>query len=478
MAREPAAGFLDDEFLLSGETARSLFHGVAEHAPIVDVHNHLSPADVADDRVYETLSDLWLGDDHYKWRAMRLAGFDERLVTGDADPWERFSAWAATLPRLIRNPLYVWSHLELRRVFGIDLPLTPATAREIWEEANRQLPSRSARALLLHFDVRAIATTDDPGDDLAAHERLRTGSTASPVAMIPTFRPDRAHRLLGEPAAWNAWVDRLETATETAIDGLASLLEALERSYRRFARLGGRASDHGLACVPDLARDPSLADAAVRRARLGTAATTRERDLVALEVVALAARLAFADESVLQLHLGAIRDASPRLLDLAGRDAGGDVMGDERQAPGLTRLLGELEREGTLPRTLLYNLNPADDALMATLAGAFSRPGIGQVVQWGPPWWFNDHEQGLRRQLDELSRIGQLAGFVGMLTDSRSILSMTRHELFRRVLCDAVGRDVDEGRIAPDLDWCSAVVRDICVGNAVRFFSLPASCAD
>ena len=295
--------------------------------------------------------------------------------------------------------------------------------------------------------------------------------------MIPTFRPDGAHRLLGEPTAWNAWVDRLEAATETTIDDLASLLEALGRSYRRFARLGGRASDHGLACIPDVPRDPLLADAAVRRARLGAAAATVERDLVALEVVALAARLAHADESVLQLHLGAIRDASPRLLALAGRDAGGDVMGDERQAPGLARFLGELERGGTLPRTILYNLNPADDALMATMAGAFSRPGIGPVVQWGPPWWFNDHEQGLRRQLDELSRIGQLAGFVGMLTDSRSILSMTRHELFRRVLCDAVGRDVDEGRIPPDLDWCSTVVRDICVANAVRFFSLPTSCA-
>jgi glucuronate isomerase len=471
------AGFLNDEFLLSGETARGLFHNIAERAPIVDLHNHLSPADIAGDRVYETLADLWLGDDHYKWRAMRLAGFEEHLITGDADPWDRFSAWAATLPRLLRNPLYVWSHLELRRVFGIDLQLNPGTAREIWEEANRQLPRWSTQALLAHFDVRAVATTNDPGDDLAAHRHLAEHPGGARVAMIPTFRPDGAHRLLVDPTAWNAWVDRLENTTETTIADLDSLLEALTRSYRRFAELGGRASDHGLACLPDVPRDPADADAAVRRARLGGSVMAEERQSVMLEVVALTAELACGEESVLQLHLGAIRDASPRLLGQVGRDAGGDVMGDERQAPGLARFLGELERSGTLPRTVLYNLNPADNALFAAMAAAFSRPGVTSLVQWGPPWWFNDHEQGMRRQLDDLSEIGQLAGFVGMLTDSRSILSMTRHELFRRVLCDAVGRDVDEGRIPADIEWCETVVRDICVDNAVRYFSLPASWA-
>jgi glucuronate isomerase len=467
------AAFLNDDFLLSSDTARALFHDVAEHAPIVDLHNHLSPEDIAGDRVYATLTDLWLDDDHYKWRAMRLAGVDERLVTGDADPWERFSAWAATVPRLIRNPLYVWSHLELRRVFGIDVPLDPSTAREIWDEANAQLPRWSSQSLLAHFDVRTVASTDDPGDDLAAHER-GAGST---VTMIPTFRPDGAHRLLGDPTAWNAWVNRLETATDTAIDGLASLLESLGRSHRRFARLGARASDHGVERLPDRPRDSSLADATVRKARVGETASSDERDAVLLEVVALAAELAFADESVLQLHLGPIRDVSPRLLAHAGHDSGGDAVGDERQGPGLVRFLGELERNGSLPRTILYNANPSDNALFASIAGAFSRAGVSSLVQWGPPWWFNDHERGMRAQLDELSDIGQLAGFVGMVTDSRSILSMTRHELFRRVLCDAVGRDVDEGRIPADADLCATVVRDICVGNAVRFFSLPEASA-
>ena len=337
-------GFLDDDFLLSGDTARELFHGTAEQAPIVDVHNHLSSADIANNRVYDTLTDMWLEGDHYKWRAMRLAGIDEQLVTGDRDPWEKFAAWAATVPQLIRNPLYVWSHLELRRVFGIDLLLSPATAREIWEEANRQLPRLSTQALTSRFDVRVIATTDDPGDDLVAHERFADRVEGPLVSMIPTLRPDLAHRLLDDPPTWNAWVDRLEAATETTIDDLDSLLEAISHSHRRFARLGGRSSDHGLECLPDVSRDPRCADTAVRRVRSGGAATTGERDSVMLEVVARAARLAFESDAVLQLHLGAIRDVSPRLLAQVGHDAGADVIGDVPQAAGLTRFLGSLER--------------------------------------------------------------------------------------------------------------------------------------
>ncbi len=493
-------GFLHDDFLLTTETGRTLFHGSAESAPIVDVHNHLSPADIATDRTWETLSDLWLADDHYKWRAMRLAGFDEQLVTGDADPWDRFAAWAATVPRTIRNPLYAWTHLELRRVFGIDVPLSPDTAKEIWDEANRQLPQWSARTLLRRFKVRVVATTDDPADALTHHVAMRAEVTRAETAgmraetagmraetagmraetavtdevtMIPTFRPDAAHRLLDDPEAWQRWTQRLRDTTGVAVADLASLLGALSISYARMASLGGRASDHGLACLPDIDRDPSAADRVVRRAVAGLAATADERELVLLEVVALAARLAFTDDSVLQLHLGPLRNVSPRLLGQVGPDAGADVMGDERQANGLARFLGALERDGLLSRTVLYNLNPADNALFAAMAGAFSRPGVIALVQWGPPWWFNDHEGGMRRQIDDLSQIHQLAGFIGMLTDSRSILSMTRHELFRRVLCDAIGSDVEAGRIPADLPWLGAVVRDICVENAVRFFGFP-----
>lgn len=472
MTNPTATTFLGEDFLLPTEAARHLFHGVAAHAPIIDVHNHLVPTDIADDRTWSNLTEVWLGDDHYKWRAMRQAGFAEELVTGDADPWDRFAAWAATVPRLIGNPLHVWTHLELRRAFGIDLVLGPATAAEIWDEANRQLATTTAQQLLGHFDVVLVATTDDPADDLAAHVRHRATSPAT--AMVPTFRPDAAHATLSDPATWNAWADRLGTAAGVRIDDLASLLDALISSFRRFAELGCRASDHGLARLPDRPRDPDLADRVVRGARGGRAATDTEREVVLLEVVGLAARLAAGDDAVLQLHLGPIRNASPRLLDIVGRDAGADVMGDERQAPGLVRFLGGLEADGDLPRTVLYNLNPADNALFAALAGAFARPGIEALVQWGVPWWFNDHEAGMRHQLDELAQVGQLAGFVGMLTDSRSILSMTRHELFRRVLCAKLGDDVAAGRIPDDRDWLATVVRRISVDNAHRFFGLPA----
>ena len=464
------ARFLHDDFLLSGETARALYHGVAERLAIVDLHNHLPAADIAEDRRFETLTDLWLEDDHYKWRAMRLAGVDERLITGGADPWERFAAWADTVPGLVRNPLYVWTHLELRRVFAIDLPLGPGTAREIWDEADRLLPELPARTLLARFAAATVATTDDPSDDLSAH-RLHREAGAAP-AMIPTFRPDAAHRLLDDPPAWNAWADRLEALSGVRVEDLDSLLAALTAAHRRFAALGARASDHGLAALPDTDRDPQPADAAVGRVRAGQAPSVAERDAVLLEVVALAARLAAEEDGVLQLHLGARRDVSPRILGLLGHDAGADAVDDARQGPGLVRFLAGLERDGTLPRTILYNANPADDTLFATVAGAFSRPGTAPLVQWGPPWWFNDHEDGMRRQLDVLSRTGRLAGFVGMVTDSRSLLSMTRHELFRRTFCDTLGRDADAGLIPTDVDLLSEIVRAVCVDNAVTWFGL------
>lgn len=465
-------GFLHDDVMLESPTARALYREVAEHLPIVDVHNHLVPSDIADDRRWATITELWLGDDHYKWKAMRLAGFAEELVSGDADPWDRFAAWAATVPRTLRNPLYVWTHLELRRVFGIDLALSPATAKEIWQECNHQLGTRwSARSLLRHFRVNAVATTDDPTSTLDDHRRHH--EAGSGPALLPTFRPDAAHRLLDDPAAWHEWVSRLNAATGSKVTDLDSLLSALTVSYANMTSFGARASDHGLASLPDRDRDPAEADRVVRAALSGRPASDSDRELVLLEVVSLAARLAHADDSVLQLHLGPLRNVSPRILADVGRDAGSDVMGDDRQANGLARFLGSLEAAGQLPRTVLYNLNPADNLLVSTMAGAFARPGVRSLVQWGPPWWFNDTEQGMRKGLDDLSQVGQLANFIGMLTDSRSILSMTRHELFRRILCDVIAQDVESGRIPNDRAWLDGIIRDLCVGNAVEFFGFP-----
>ena len=463
--------FLDDDFLLSTDTARSLFHDVAAVQPIVDLHTHLRAEDIATDRHYVDLSELWLAEDHYKWRAMRLAGVDEQLITGNAEPWDKFQAWAATVPRLVGSPLYVWTHLELRRVFGIDLPLSARTAAEIWAESNRQLPRWTTRRLLAHFAVRVVATTDDPGDDLAAHSRLREQTGAS-LSVVPTLRPDNAHRLLDDPPAWCTWADRLGARCGVAVEDVASLEAALVESYQRFADLGCRASDHGVTCVPDVPGDRRLADAAVRAVRQGRTATREERAALEVEVLSLAAQLAYEHDAVLQLHLGARRDVSPRLEVALGRDAGADAIDDVRQAPGLARFLGGLESKVRLSRTVLYNANPADNALFAAMAGAFSRPGVASLVQWGSPWWFNDHEEGLRRQLADLAQIGQLGGFVGMVADSRSPLSMTRHELFRRVLCDILGAHVQIGRIPSDQPWLAGVVRDVCTANAARFFGV------
>lgn len=468
MAAE-GTGFLHDDVLLSGPTARRLYHEVACAAPIVDFHSHLAAADIADDRAYETLTEIWLAEDHYTWRAMRLAGVDEALVTAGADPRDTFEAWAATMPRLAGNPLFLWGHLALRRVFGIDLVLHPGTAAEIWDEANRQLPALRARALLARFGVELLATTDDPGDGLTAHRRLRDERHAGTPAVVPTWRPDAAHRLLDDPPAWNAWADRLGQATGTAVSDLSSLIAALEASLDAFESLGGRASDHGLECVPGDDRDASVADGAVRLARRGVRPAPEQRRALLLEVLWLAARHAHEADGVVQLHLGARRDISGRLLAAAGRDAGGDAIADVPQEPSLGRLLAGLESAGCLPRTVLYNLRPADDAVIAALAGTFARPGVRGLVQWGPPWWFNDHEAGIRRHLDTLSALGQLGGFVGMVTDSRSILSMVRHEVFRRILCDVLGSQVDEGRLPDDGPWLAGLVEDVCAGNARRY---------
>lgn len=465
----PGPRFLDDDVLLSGPTARRLFHETARPAPIVDFHSHLAAADVAGNRVFETLTELWISEDHYTWRAMRLAGVDEVLLTGGADPWETFTAWAATMPRLVGNPLYLWGHLALRRVFGIDLPLHPGTAPEIWEEANRQLPGLGTRTLLERFGVELLATTDDPGDDLTAHRRVRDERPGATVSVVPTWRPDPLLGDLDDPPAWNGWADRLGRATGVTVVDLASLTAALEVSLEGFTSLGGRGSDHGLLQVPDRERSERSADAAVRLARGGVRPEPAQAQALTLEVLRLAAHWAYEHDTVMQLHLGARRDVSARMVAAVGRDAGGDATADVHQEPGLRRLLGELESAGSLPRAVLYNLHPADDAVFASLAGVFARRGVRGLVQWGPPWWFNDHEDGIRRHLATVSAVGQLGAFVGMVTDSRSVLSMVRHELFRRVLCDFVGRQVDEGRLPDDRPWLAELVEDVCSGNARRY---------
>jgi glucuronate isomerase len=462
--------FLDDRFLLSTTTAESLFDSVRS-LPIVDAHSHLSARELAEDRRFETITELWLEDDHYKWRAMRGVGVDERLVTGPSDPFDRFEAWATTLEQLALNPLQVWSHLELRRCFGIDLVLTRSTAREIYDEANRQLAGRTVRDLLAPFGVAVLSTTDDPADPLAAHTDLRNDPEPDRTLplVVPTWRPDPAHRLLGRPAEWRLWTERLGDGEGVAVDSLDSLLAALRSSWRRFAALGARSSDHGLSVLPATVRDPAAAAKAVRHALRGLAPDQTGRDAVVVEVITLSAELALEDDAVVQLHLGAQRDASPRLATRLGSDVGADAIGGAPQGPGLFARLSALESAGSLPSTVLYNVDPADNALFATVAGAFARDDRRPAVRWGPAWWFNDHERGLRDQLELLGAVGVLGTFVGMHTDSRSWLSMTRHELYRRVLCDVLGQGVSRGTVPLD-DALGDLAVALCGQNALDLY--------
>ena len=458
-------GFCDASFLLSTATAADLFHRVAAVQPIVDYHCHLSPRDIAEDRRFEDLHAVWLAGDHYKWRAMRACGVAEDLITGAASPREKFQAWAETVPATLRNPLFHWTHLELRRYFGIDRLLEPATAEAVWTEANRQLATGdlTARGILRRFRVELVGTTDDPADSLEWHERI--AATDSGTRVVPTFRPDAALKV-HDPRRLGPWVRRLSDAAGIGADSFTGLVAALERRHADFAAAGCRATDHGLDHLPDVSCTDAEARTIWERAVAGTAATAEEAARFTAWIMLHVARLNHARGFVTQLHLGPFRDPNPLLAARLGGDAGCDTVGDARQGPGLVRFLGTLAGEGTLGRTILYNINPADNALFAAMPGSFQDGVVPGKIQWGSGWWFLDQERGMREQLNMLSDLGLLSRFVGMVTDSRSFLSFPRHEYFRRILCDLLGADVETGRLPDRRDWLDRLVADVCGGNA------------
>ena len=465
--------FCDDSFLLSCAPAASLYHEVAARQPIVDYHCHLSPRDIAEDRRFENLHAIWLDGDHYKWRAMRGNGIAEERITGAASPREKFQAWAETVPHTIRNPLFHWTHLELRRHFQIEDLLDASSADRIWHEANRQLATGdlTARGILARMKVEVVGTTDDPADGLQWHEAIRRSDCRTRV--VPSFRPDAALRV-HEPARVQAWTRRLSDQAGVAADTLPGLLAALERRHADFAAAGCRATDHGLLRVPDTDCTQSEAAAIWERAQAGTPATAAEAEKFAVFLLMHVARLNHEQGWALQLHLGPFRDPNPGLAAKLGADAGCDTIGDARQGPGLVRLLARLAAENTVPRTILYNINPADNALFAALPGSFQDGVIPGKIQWGSGWWFMDQERGMRDQLNMLSDLGLLSRFVGMVTDSRSFLSYPRHEYFRRILCDLLGADVTSGRLPDDAgfrrDRLVPLIERVCVQNARDYF--------
>jgi glucuronate isomerase len=464
--------FIHDEFLLQGETARSLYGKYAANQPIIDYHCHVSAKDIAENRRFRDLTEIWLEGDHYKWRVMRANAVEERYCTGDAAPLEKFKAWARTVPYTLRNPLYHWSHLELARYFGIKELLNEETAADIWRRANTQLASEelSVQGILRKFDVEVLCTTDDPTDSLEHHRAI--AAQGLPTRVYPAFRPDRAFRT-EDPLGFNIWVDDLGKMANVDISNLAELMQALRNRHDFFHEHGCRTSDHGLDTCPDELCTQADAAGIFAKVRNGHSVTHDESKRFASFLLLYTAHLDAEKGWVKQLHLGALRNVSPRSQRMLGNDTGFDSVGDWSQAVALARYLGKLEEENALPKIILYNLNPADNYAFATMAGSFQDSTTPGKIQFGSAWWFLDQKEGIEAQLNALSNCGLLSRFIGMLTDSRSFMSYPRHEYFRRVLCNLLGGEVDAGLLPRDEDLLGRTVEAVCYQNAAQYFPFP-----
>ena len=469
--------YIHDDFLLNTQTGRTLYHDFASSQPIIDYHCHLSPADLAQDRQFDNLFDVWLAGDHYKWRAMRSNGEDERLCTGDAEPYEKFLAFARTVPVTLRNPLYHWTHLELKRYFGIDTLLNEQSAPEIWEQANDSLASGSLSAwgILEKFKVQVIGTTDDPTDDLAHHQVI--SSTECPATVLPTFRPDKGF-CIDQTDFWNAWVNRLAERSGHGCEDLSSFLGALEHRIELFDRLGCAASDHGIESCPATVASESQASRLFEASRRGKSVTAEETQAFTGFLLCWLGERYAEHGWAMQLHLGAIRNVNRGLFSQLGPDVGCDSIHDVDQVQGVATIMGELSARGKLPKTILYNLDPAKNYALASMCGNFSQAGMPGKVQFGSGWWFLDQLEGMTWQINAISNLGLLAHFIGMLTDSRSFMSYPRHEYFRRMLCNLLGSDVENGLVPTDMELLGNMVEDISYRNAARFLDIqvPAEC--
>jgi glucuronate isomerase len=460
--------FLNENFLLESATAERLYHEYAREQPIIDYHNHLSPQEIAEDKHFSTITEVWLKGDHYKWRAMRANGISETFITGDADDREKFLKWAETVPYTLRNPLYHWTHLELQRYFGINDLLSATTGEAIYEQTNTALatPKFAVSGLLAKMKVEIVCTTDHPTDDLAFH-RLHAEAGRS-LKMLPTFRPDKF--LVVDGADFLLFLTKLEAIIGTSINTFDQLLAALENRIDYFAAHGCQLADHGLGQLYPVDFGVVKLDDVLVKAKNKQPLVSEE--VAAFQMAALheLGKMYHQRNWTMQLHLGAIRDNNQRLLKSIGADVGCDSIGDFDQARGLAAFLNRLDTEDKLAKTILYNLNPRDNEVFATMAGNYNDGTLAGKIQWGSAWWFLDQKDGMEKQLNTLSQLGLLSRFIGMLTDSRSFLSFPRHEYFRRILCNLLGDDVEQGLLPNDLPWLGGVVEDICYRNAKKFF--------
>ena len=463
--------FMDEEFLLQTKAARKLYHEFAENQPIFDYHCHLPPQQIADDINFQNLAQAWLAGDHYKWRGMRSNGVAEKYCTGNASDEEKFMKWAETVPYTLRNPLYHWTHLELRRYFGVDELLNPSTAKTLYDRCSEMLrsPEFSVRSLLKRSNVRAVCTTDDPADSLEHHRKA--AEDGFDVKVWPTFRPDAAMNA-DNVSDWNRYIDRLSAAADTDIGSFSALVSALKARHDFFHKMGSRVSDHGLdtAYADDYTqKEIESVFSALRAGRPADAAgLSKLKSAVMLECGRMDAEQGW----VQQIHVGALRNNNTRLLKSIGRDIGCDSIHDLGMAAAMSKFLDKLDQEQKLPKTILYNLNPRDNELLATMIGNFQDGTVPGKMQFGSGWWFLDQKDGMERQINALSLLGLLSRFVGMLTDSRSFLSFPRHEYFRRILCNLLGNDMENGEIPADFELVGLMVENICFNNARDYFAV------
>jgi glucuronate isomerase len=462
--------FLDENFLLNSKTAQRLYHEFAKEMPIIDFHCHLSSAQIAMDHQFENLTQVWLYGDHYKWRAMRTNGVDESYCTGDKNDWEKFQKWAETVPYTLRNPLYHWTHLELQRYFDVNEILNGDTAKKIYNKCTAKLQTSeySVRNLLRKMNVKLVCTTDDPVDSLEYHVQLKQDGFEIPV--LPAFRPDNAMNVT-DPVIFNQYIKKLEAITKIAISSFDDFLFALQNRHDFFASVGCSVSDHGLEEIYAEDFTGVEVDTIFNKVHAGKMLNQAEQLKFKSAMLLHFAEWDWEKGWVQQFHLGAMRNNNSRMVQSLAPDTGWDSIGDFSQGKGLARFLDKLDSNNKLAKTILYNVNPGDNELMATMTGNFNDGSFPGKIQWGSAWWFLDQKNGMTSQINGLSDIGLISRFVGMITDSRSFLSYPRHEYFRRILCGLFGEEIENGELPNDIDWVGKVIQDICYHNAKNYFN-------
>jgi glucuronate isomerase len=462
--------FVDEHFLLQTPTAQKLYHEFAKSMPIIDYHCHLPPDQIANDTQFENLTQVWLYGDHYKWRAMRTNGVQEEFITGNKSDFEKFEKWAATVPYTLRNPLYHWTHLELQRYFGVTDVLDATTAKKIYDTCTAKLQTKeySVRGLLRKMNVKVVCTTDDPIDNLEYHKKIKADNID--VKVLPAYRPDKAMNV-DDAAAFNAYVAKVEAASNTSVGSYSEYLSALKKQHDFFATMGCGVSDHGLEQIYAEDYTETEIKNAFDKIRGGKELSYEENLKFKSAMLVEFARWDWEKGWVQQYHLGALRNNNSRMLKRLGPDTGWDSIGDFSQGRALARFLNKLDTNNQLAKTILYNLNPADNELMATMIGNFNDGSVAGKIQFGSAWWFLDQKDGMVKQMNALSNMGLLSKFVGMLTDSRSFLSFPRHEYFRRLLCNLFGEEIENGELPADIEWIGKVIQDICFNNAKNYFN-------